>query len=529
MPKLKLWVGALAFMAVSCSQGGSVRPPAVAGAFYERMPFALDAQVNKLLAEAEKPSVTGALVAAVAPHAGYIFSGHCAASLYSLIASGQFARVILLAPSHHVYLTGVSLPEPDLTAYATPLGQVPVDRAVCEALRKREGFVTVPGADAREHAVEVHLPLLQKTDGTFTLVPLICGRLDEAQVNAVAAALAPFLGPDTLVLASSDFTHYGPNYSFMPFTEQVPDRLRAWLGEAAGRIAALDGAGFDRHCSETHDTICGETPIRILLATLARCGTNVTGQVLKLATSGDVVGSFENSVSYASIGFFRQGGAAPANPPPQTTAAGVERQDEQNATREETTVKEHRSGDWTPGLTEVEKRTLFAIARDTLAWCVNGGKGKFSFEAYDLTPVMKINTATFVTLKIHGNLRGCIGSLAPVEPLYLSVHDNAVNAALRDPRFEAVRPAELSRIEVDVSILSPIRDIGSLAEFKIGQHGIILEKGFSRAVYLPEVAVEQHWTVDETLSSLSMKAGLPPDAWKQGAKFKVFESVVLSE
>jgi AmmeMemoRadiSam system protein A len=111
----------------------------------------------------------------------------------------------------------------------------------------------------------------------------------------------------------------------------------------------------------------------------------------------------------------------------------------------------------------------------------------------------------------------------------MSVHENALNAALRDPRFAPVQSHELSVIAMDVSVLSPICDISSIAEFKIGQQGIILEKGRHRAVYLPEVATEQGWTINETLSSLSTKAGLPPDAWQEGARFKVFESVVLSE
>ncbi len=200
----------------------------------------------------------------------------------------------------------------------------------------------------------------------------------------------------------------------------------------------------------------------------------------------------------------------------------------------EARMKEHKSGTWTPELSDAEKETLFAIARDTLAWCVNraadapGAGGAFPLEKYALTPKLKVKTATFVTLKIGGALRGCIGSLAPVEALYQSVHHNAVNAALEDPRFPPVRPAELPRIEIDVSILSPIRDIAALDEFKLGQMGIILAKGMRRAVYLPEVAVEQGWTKEETLSSLSQKAGLPPDAWKKGASFQVFESVVLS-
>lgn len=190
-------------------------------------------------------------------------------------------------------------------------------------------------------------------------------------------------------------------------------------------------------------------------------------------------------------------------------------------------IREHCSGTWTPGLTDKEKTTLFAIARDTLAWCVSKKRGPFPIESYTLTSKLKVNTATFVTLKIRGELRGCIGSLAPVEPLYLSVHHNAVNAAMHDPRFSPLQSAELPGVTVDVSILSPIRDIPNLEAFKLGQHGIILSLGLARAVFLPEVAVEQGWTKEETLAYLSQKAGLSADAWRQGAQFQVFESVVL--
>lgn len=196
-------------------------------------------------------------------------------------------------------------------------------------------------------------------------------------------------------------------------------------------------------------------------------------------------------------------------------------------------IHEHRSGAWTPGLTDEEKATLLAIAKDTLAWCVSnptGAKNPFSFESYALTPKLKTPLHTFVTLKIKGELRGCIGSLPPMEawPLYRSVHQNAVSAALHDYRFSPVQPAELMAIEVDVSILSPVKDIPNLEAFTLGQHGIILSKGRSRAVFLPEVATEQHWTKEETLSHLSRKAGLSADAWRQGVQFQVFESVVLS-
>ena len=191
-------------------------------------------------------------------------------------------------------------------------------------------------------------------------------------------------------------------------------------------------------------------------------------------------------------------------------------------------MKEEQSGAWSPGLTAAEKETLFTIAADTLQWCVGGDRTPFSFETYTLTDRLQESMATFVTLKTQGRLRGCIGSLAPVEALYRSVHNNAVNASMRDFRFRPVTPAELANIDVHISVLSPIVDIAALDEFRLGEHGIILEKGGARAVYLPEVAPEQGWTRDETLSSLSRKAGLRADAWQEGASFKVFSSVVLA-
>lgn len=208
--------------------------------------------------------------------------------------------------------------------------------------------------------------------------------------------------------------------------------------------------------------------------------------------------------------------------------AGPETASRETAKEAQMKIEEHRSGTWTPGLDEAEKQTLYAIAADTLKWCVAGRKGRFDLGKYKLTPKLETNFATFVTLKIGGELRGCIGSLAPSEPLYLSVHHNAVNAAENDYRFRPVEAHELACITIDVSILSPIREISSIEDFKLGQQGIILAKGMSRAVFLPEVALEQKWTKEDTLMHLSLKAGLDRNAWKSGARFSVFESVVLS-
>ncbi|OVE74247.1 hypothetical protein BVX94_00960 [bacterium B17] len=207
----------------------------------------------------------------------------------------------------------------------------------------------------------------------------------------------------------------------------------------------------------------------------------------------------------------------------------AENETEQQKPGGEAKMKEIKSGEWSPGLSDSEKETLFEIAEDTLEWCVKGAEKPFSFEKYKITKKMKVFTATFVTLKIKGRLRGCIGSLSPVAPMYKSVHENAVLASMRDHRFRPVAAAELKLLNVHISLLSPIISIPSADDFKLGEHGIIIEKGMYRAVYLPEVATEQKWTKEETLSSLSMKAGMSNDSWKKGAKFKVFSSVVLSK
>jgi len=230
------------------------------------------------------------------------------------------------------------------------------------------------------------------------------------------------------------------------------------------------------------------------------------------------------------LGAAEPAGVAPTAAAAMTTGLTQVAQAE-GGQKEAAMIKEKRSGEWTPGLTIEEKRTLFAIARDTLIWRVrDGGKGSMGFGRYSMTPKLQEKCATFVTFKNQGELRGCMGCLEAVEAMYLSVHHSAKNAA-RDFRFmrNPIMPEEIAELDIHVSLLSPRRLIAGPEEFKLGQHGIWMEKDGAGAVYLPEVAVEQGWTREETLSSLSEKAGLDDDAWREGAQFMVFESVVLDE
>jgi AmmeMemoRadiSam system protein A len=137
---------------------------------------------------------------------------------------------------------------------------------------------------------------------------------------------------------------------------------------------------------------------------------------------------------------------------------------------------------------------------------------------------LKTPAGAFVTLRQDGRLRGCIGYILPRRPLYRAVLENGVNAAQNDHRFRPVTPEELDGLTIEVSVLTPPRPIASYLDFRVGKQGIVLSKEGRQAVFLPEVALEQGWTREQTLSNLSRKAGLPPSAWREGAFLQVFEN-----
>jgi AmmeMemoRadiSam system protein A len=140
-----------------------------------------------------------------------------------------------------------------------------------------------------------------------------------------------------------------------------------------------------------------------------------------------------------------------------------------------------------------------------------------------------LNRADPDEVRTKGRLRGCIGQPEPTYPLYYGTVQAALDAALHDPRFEPVTAAELARIEIEVTVLSPRKPVDSWRDIKLGTHGIVLQKGDRAALFLPQVAPEQGWTIEQTLEALSEKAGLPPDAWKEGARFSVFTGQAFEE
>lgn len=181
-------------------------------------------------------------------------------------------------------------------------------------------------------------------------------------------------------------------------------------------------------------------------------------------------------------------------------------------------------------LTDHEKKQLLKLARGTLEYYFTHKKQPRPDETgIVVTEAMKEPCGVFVTLKKHGDLRGCIGHILAQMPLVDAVVENAMSAAFRDPRFGALDARELPQVHIEISVLTPPDKVARFRDIVIGTHGILLSKQGRRAVFLPQVASEQGWNLEQTLTHLAMKAGLPPDAWREDAAFEVFEAIVFGE
>lgn len=469
----------------------AARPPVCAGTWYPGQRDELARFVDELLQKTPPADATAAKpVAIIAPHAGYRFSAPVAAAAYARLRGHKYDRVIVLAFSHRraYSYAGVSVPH-DWTAYETPLGDVPIDIATVEKLRRTEPFVAVPGIDREEHSLELQLPLLQRAVGEFRLVPLLVGQMTPQSYAQAAAALHPLMDDNTLIVASSDCTHFGPNYDYEPFQDDVAKRLEELAAKATAPIQLCDFDGFAAHLAATRDTICGRGPIFLLLRTLSM-GGGADGLRTGFDTSGRQTGDYTNSVTYQSFVFTRPRGT----------------------------------------LDEPARAALLKLARETVTACLHHHDLPKP-AASDLPPAVRADGACFVTLQNHGELRGCIGNLQAAGPLYEAVIDNAVQAC-QDARFVSnpVTAKELDQLHIEISYLTPFKPVARIEDIIIGRHGLLIGLNNRRGVLLPQVAYERGWTRDVFLAQVCQKAGLPPDAWKNPqAKLHSFQAEVFGE
>ena len=474
----------------------------LAGSWYEADSSRLRADLEGYLQRAQVDA-DPSIFAIVVPHAGYAYSGPCAAvGMKALAARKDLDRVVVIGFSHRVRLFNqASLPSRE-THYRSPLGETPLDVAAIAGLMKNPLFTDRPETRRGENSVELQLPLLQAAlEGRdWKLVPVTLGQLDDDVRGQVAEALGELLDGRTALVASSDFTHYGPNFGYVPFRTNVEANLRQLDGGAVEKILAGDADGFAAYCEQTGATICGQDPIGVLLRMLP---AKFTAREIAHDASGHSTGDWKNSVSYESLAFYGAGKPAKKEKPKADT-------------RE---------------LSAADKKVLLSLARNAIDRAL---KGKVPSDPEDLgvepTPAMKQKMGGFVTLTIGGELRGCIGEIFPRRPLADVVLDHAIDAAFNDPRFSPLTAKEFMRIQIEISALTPPVPVASYRDIVIGKHGMVIELDGRSAVFLPQVAPEQGWDLATTLTHLSYKAGLSGNAWQDPrAKFTVFEAVVFHE
>ena len=468
----------------------------LAGSWYSSNPGELKKQFDTFFEKA-KPEKIENVIALILPHAGYLWSGQTAA--FGLkTTEKKYKRIVVIGPSHRTAMEDtVSVPR--ATHFETPLGQVPLDTEFIDKLLKFPMVQNVPQAHQSENSVEMEIPILQYCQKDFKLVPIVAGQCSLEAAEKAGVILRSLLDEDTLVVASSDFVHYGRGHGYVPFTENIPERIKELDMGAYKHIANLDAKGFLEYKRKTGATICGAVPIAILLSMMNETSK---AHLIKYTISGDLTGDFSNSVSYMSIAF----SGAWVNPP--------EIKPEVNNSE----------------LTEEDKEQLLLLARKTMVYTLQNRRVP---EASDLgitiSDAMQPVRAAFVTLKKNGMLRGCIGDIFPQRPLYKSVITNAIHACVNDRRFVPVTQDELKDITIEISALTAPAPIASADEIRIGIDGVVLKKDGHSAVFLPQVAPEQGWDVEQTLTQLSLKARLPANAWKEGASFLVFQAEVFGE
>lgn len=437
-----------------------VRPPAVAGLFYSADAQALFNEVSALLDQAVQHLNPDAQApkAIIAPHAGYVYSGAVAALAYAPLLSqrGTITRVVLLGPTHRVAVRGLALP--GVQAFATPLGNVALDTVAMAAIAHLPQVVSSPEVHEQEHSLEVQLPFLQMVLGInspWQLVPLAVGDASPDEVAQVLAML--WGGPETLVVVSSDLSH------FLPY-----DQARAVDAQSMELLLGQQG-------QLNHQQACGATPINGLMPVARHYG--LVPELLGFCNSGDTAGDKDRVVGYASFGFFV---AHPEAAQAQSAEIGA---------------------------------LLLAQARASIASAL----GQPVAEPPD-APWLHQAGACFVTLTLKGQLRGCIGSLEPPRTLLQDVQANALAAAFHDQRFEPLSLSEWEQTRLEVSLLSPLQAMAfkdeahALAQLRPGLDGIIFAWGPHRSTFLPQVW-EQLPTPEIFMSQLKQKAGLPGDFW----------------
>jgi hypothetical protein len=482
-----------------------IKQPNVNGRFYPADAEVLSRTIKRFLSEVEPPDVEGDILALISPHAGYEFSGRTAAHGYKIIKNRHYDTVIILGPSHYLRFKGAALwPK---GALRTPLGDIPVDDVMAYGLLLSSSlFSSYPEAFAREHSIEVELPFLQIALDNLKIVPVVLGYVNFSECQNLAKAIGGAIkNKNCLLIASSDMYH-GFDYQ----EGEIKDIYTLSLIRQLKAKKLYDSIQDDRA------QLCGWTAVVISMLVAKQLGYEKV-DVMDYTNSAEVMSrkqKGEYCVGYSSVVMYKQ-------------ASEVSNSSQNNSNN---AISSENSGGEDKMFNEKQKKELLEIARKSIEYYLSTDK------RLELKPpgdsVFLEQNGAFVTLHKHNQLRGCIGNIIGKQPLYLTIRDMAVEAAVNDPRFPPVKAEELTDIEIEISVLSPLRKIDNPDMIELGKHGVLVKKGYQNGVFLPQVATETGWTKEEFLSNLcAHKAGLSPLAWKDDPSIEIyiFTAEVFSE
>lgn len=383
----------------------------------------------------------------------------------------DYKKVIIIATNHAqgAYINGISIPK--VTHYKTPLGEVEVSD-IAEELLKEDIFVNVPEAHTT-HVIEIELPFLQSKLNDFEIIPLVTGHLKIEQIKEIADILSRYIDSETLIVVSSDLSHYHPYGDAVKLDTKCIKDIESLNSQEAAKCEA-----------------CSLYAIFILMELAQRNGWQ--GKIIDYKNSGDTAGDKSSVVGYSSIAFYEG------------------------------------------NINQQEKDFLLDLARKTLTSYVKEKKVPLLNEK-QLTKNLLNVQGCFVTFEKHGNLRGCTGDILPERELYKCVIGNSINSAVNDIRFNPVTEDELKDIEIEISILTVPKKLeysswqDLLDKLTPLKDGIVLVSNNSQATYLPQVW-EQIPDKEDFLSYLCEKAKLTMDCWKNpDTEIFVYNAIVFGE
>jgi len=467
------------------------RAPAVAGSFYPSSRDELQQTLSQFFAKAPARQKDHEVRAIISPHAGYVFSGEVAAAAFSQVDPNKiYKTVFIIGSSHRNAFGGASVYS--IGNFVTPLGTADTDLENARKLVAENKILAFdPQYHRAEHSIEVQIPFLQywlKKD--FKIVAILLGSQDSVTCSKIAEALEPYFTHDNLFVISTDFSHY-PGYDDAVKTDK----------QIADAIVSNDPRKFMlsvENCTKNHTvnlaTGCCSWPSVITLMYLTEKKPGLSYKQVLYKNSGDSEYGEKDRV----VGYY---------------ALSIEQHDIPLLT-----------------FTEKEKQQLLQLARNTISVYLE----KHHIPDIDtdtLPTVLKSKAGAFVTLKKNSDLRGCIGHFEADKPLFSMVQQMAVAASTQDYRFAAVSLPEMDSIDIEISVLTPLQKITDVNKIRLGMDGVYIRKGGRSGTFLPQVATDTGWNLEEFLGYCARdKAGIGWDGWKdKDCEIYVYQAIVFGE